>query len=378
MTEMGNREIEVSILCITYNQKKYIAKALDSMLSQITDFEYEIIIHDDGSTDGTIEIIKDYKEKNPEEICLLIEEDNRYSKGEDFVIPTIREYARGKYIALCEGDDYWTDSFKLQKQRDALEKHQVCDMCACWGSTVTEDGTREISQIRPLQQDGILDIREVILGGGQYLVTAGLFFKKDMLENLYGLDSLDYSLQIRGALRGGIYYLDQKMAVYRRYADGSWTNHVLKKDAKLEVQWDKERNLLKSFDEQTDYQYHEIIEERLKAYTSFEIQLNAHSEEIQRIMQQADAPVYIWGMGRRGVALEAYCKRCGYQIDGICDAIDEQIGECTQRQTLIVKTADVLKNAKTILASNRFAYQDIAKTDYKGQVYDFQEFMPRG
>ncbi|WP_202928078.1 glycosyltransferase [Cyclobacterium salsum] len=114
----------VSIFCITYNHSKYIKQCLDGFLMQQCDFEYEILIHDDASTDETIEIIQDYCEKYPSLIKPIIQQENQYSKGVrgiNFVYNFPR--AQGKYIAMCEGDDYWTDPNKLQKQVDLLEKN---------------------------------------------------------------------------------------------------------------------------------------------------------------------------------------------------------------------------------------------------------------
>ena len=113
----------VSISCITFNHEKYIQKCLDGFLNQKCDFEFEILIHDDASTDGTKEIIKEYQEKFPQIIKPVFQVANQYSKG---VRGMMMRYnfprATGKYIALCEGDDYWTDPLKLQKQVDFLEK----------------------------------------------------------------------------------------------------------------------------------------------------------------------------------------------------------------------------------------------------------------
>lgn len=97
-------DVRVSVICITYNQKKYIRRAIDSMLSQVTEFQFEVIVHDDVSTDGTVAILREYEEKCPEIIRVIYETENQYSKGVDFVAQMVRETARGKYIALCEGD----------------------------------------------------------------------------------------------------------------------------------------------------------------------------------------------------------------------------------------------------------------------------------
>ena len=103
---MSNKDVLVSVCVITFNQKAYIQQALDSILSQKTNFDYEILIHDDCSTDGTIEILKKYKEKYPDTIKLLLEEENQYSNGEK-ITPFFIPYIRGKYCILNEGDDYW-------------------------------------------------------------------------------------------------------------------------------------------------------------------------------------------------------------------------------------------------------------------------------
>ena len=106
----------VSICCLAYNQKKYIGKTIESFLTQKTSFEYEIIIHDDASSDGTQDIIREYAEKYPHKIIPVFQKQNQYSKGVENSITFCYPRARGKYIALCEGDDYWCDDYKLEKQ----------------------------------------------------------------------------------------------------------------------------------------------------------------------------------------------------------------------------------------------------------------------
>ncbi len=114
----------VSISCITFNHANFLRECLDSFLMQKTTFPIEILIHDDASIDGTIDIIKEYESKYPEIIKPLIQSENQYSKGARGIMATYNfPRAKGKYIALCEGDDYWTDPYKLQKQVDFLEKN---------------------------------------------------------------------------------------------------------------------------------------------------------------------------------------------------------------------------------------------------------------
>lgn len=120
----------VSICCITYNHASYIRECLNGFVMQETNFPLEIIIHDDASTDGTAEIIKEYEEKYPGIVKPIYQEENQYSKGirgitAKYTFPK----AQGKYIALCEGDDYWTDPLKLQKQVNYLEQNPSIAIC---------------------------------------------------------------------------------------------------------------------------------------------------------------------------------------------------------------------------------------------------------
>ncbi len=126
----NKNDILVSICSITYNHAPYIRQCLDSFLMQKTNFKYEIIIHDDCSTDGTSEIVLEYAKKYPDVIIPIIQKENQYQKGNkrilaNFVFPK----AKGKYYAICECDDYWTDPLKLQKQVDFLESNPDYSMC---------------------------------------------------------------------------------------------------------------------------------------------------------------------------------------------------------------------------------------------------------
>ena len=119
----------VSICCITYNHEKYIRDALESFLNQKTNFDFEILIHDDASTDKTSEIIQEYEKKYPNIIKPIYQIENQYSKGISINDTFNFSRAGGKYIALCEGDDYWLDSNKLQKQVDYMGKNHECTLC---------------------------------------------------------------------------------------------------------------------------------------------------------------------------------------------------------------------------------------------------------
>ena len=121
----------VSICCLTFNHAKYVRQCLDGFLMQETNFPIEILIHDDASTDGTDGILREYEAKYPDKVFPLYEEENKFTHGYRGRMDIVFNYsrARGKYIASCEGDDYWTDPLKLQKQVDFMESHPDYSVC---------------------------------------------------------------------------------------------------------------------------------------------------------------------------------------------------------------------------------------------------------
>ena len=140
----------VSIQCMTFNHEAYISEALESFLMQETDFPFEVIVHDDASTDDTARIIREYEKKYPHIIKPLYETENQYRKGN--LRKIIEPYLRGKYIAVCEGDDWWTDRRKLQKQVDFLESHDNLS-CVCCRYERYIEKTKEKSDERDLYFD---------------------------------------------------------------------------------------------------------------------------------------------------------------------------------------------------------------------------------
>lgn len=130
--DWGNFDVNtplLSIQCCTYNQEKYIAETLDGFLLQKTTFPFEVIVHDDASTDRTADIIREYEEKYPDIIKPIYETENQYSKHDGNLSRIVREASKGKYVAYCEGDDYWIDENKLQMQVDFLENNPEFGMC---------------------------------------------------------------------------------------------------------------------------------------------------------------------------------------------------------------------------------------------------------
>lgn len=139
---MQSKQLMVSIQCCVYNQEKYIRQCLDGLVRQNTNFRFEAIVHDDASTDSSATIIREYAAKYPDIIKPILETENQYSKKDGTLGRIMDEASNGKYIAFCEGDDYWTDPGKLQKQVDFMEAHPEYSMCFTDVQNYYEDGQR--------------------------------------------------------------------------------------------------------------------------------------------------------------------------------------------------------------------------------------------
>ncbi len=220
-------EILVSISCITFNHEAYIARALDSFLMQKTNFKYEILVYDDASTDRTQEIIREYEKKYPDIIKPYYQTENQYSQGK-YNVEGFFNYprAKGKYIAMCDGDDYWTDERKLQMQVDYMEGHPECAMCLHAARIETQERAIQSLEIRPYKKNRLITAEEVIDKPSNY-PTASLLFRteytKDLQEYYYVSPVGDIPIQIHMAARGTVYYMDRKMSVYQQGVSVSWS-----------------------------------------------------------------------------------------------------------------------------------------------------------
>ena len=181
----------ISICCTTYNHEKYIAQTLDSFLSQKTEYSYEILIHDDASTDGTQAIIRDYTEHYPDVIFPILQTENQYSKNipisETFNFPR----ARGKYIAMCEGDDYWLDENKLQRQIAHMESDDSCTFSFTNGRIHDENGVNPdrifvpyYESERPYFKGGSAAYSLSEIARLTFIPTASFVFRTDALRSL--------------------------------------------------------------------------------------------------------------------------------------------------------------------------------------------------
>ena len=222
--------VKLSVCCISFNQKEFIIKSLDGILAQKTDFRFEIIIHDDASTDGTKEIIESFQEKYPDIIFPYYQKENQYSKGvRGFMAKYNYPRCRGKYIALCEGDDYWTDPYKLQKQVDFLEANSEYSLVfhktkAIQKGQLVEDNVIENRFDKVLDKSNILTTD--LLRIGNFIHTCSVVFRRDKLlipKEMNFSPVGDYILFISLSQQGKIKRLEEEMAVYRK-GSGSYSS----------------------------------------------------------------------------------------------------------------------------------------------------------
>lgn len=215
--------VKVSVLVMTYNHAKFIHRALESILMQQVNFNYEILISEDCSTDGTREIVKEYHQKYPDKIRLLLSPTNMHSNA--VVVRGIND-ARGEYIALLDGDDYWINSNKLQRQVDFLDNHPDCTLCFHNAQVVYEDNSKEPWYWTPANQKEFSTLEDIWLGN--FIATCSTMFRRgvfgavpDWYDSFFPIT--DWPLHILNAEHGNIGYINELMGVYRYHNQGLYS-----------------------------------------------------------------------------------------------------------------------------------------------------------
>lgn len=210
--------MEISILLLTYNQEKYVRQAIDSIMMQKINVPYEIIAFDDASTDGTPEILREYKKRYPHKISLYLKKVNGNSPTKNGYFMLSR--AQGKYFALIEGDDYWTDEFKIQKQYDFLEQHKEYSGCMTDLIVVDENNNESGVLVYKSKENSVYtleDLKNLRTPGMTVTFLARNYFNKIEYRIIYQADRMmgDITTYMLCLLKGNIYQINEKMAAYR-------------------------------------------------------------------------------------------------------------------------------------------------------------------
>lgn len=266
-----------SIVCNTYNHEHYIADALESFLMQALDVPLEILVHDDASTDSTADIIRSYELRYPDIIKPIYQTENQYSKHVSITASIQIPRAQGKYIAFCEGDDYWTDPEKLSVQYRFMEAYPEYSACTHAYSMVDRD-KHLISERHDFEADCMIPMKRLI--GNQLEVPhfATLFARSDVLKKFrtpfLGVDANDFVLRVFCATQGDIYYQNRNMSAYRRFSEGSWTTRVGQDPQKMADSLKRYISFLTALNEMTGQKYQKdienVIDERLFAFDLLE------------------------------------------------------------------------------------------------------------
>ena len=257
LPRISDRKPLVTVVSITYNHESYIRDCLEGFLMQKTSFPVEVIIHDDASTDHTAEIIREYYEKRPDLFYVIIEKENQFSKNKIISLPLYKQ-AQGKYIAFCEGDDYWTDPLKLQKQFDFLEKNQDYiasvhrfDVVDKHGSPLSvktfgfynEDQTGKFSLKDLGTIEGLPSHMNTLMFRNVFL-DKNVVYPEELKKNgFYGDRKLFFLL----LLHGDIYRAKEKMSSYRHVCEAggsSWSSRQIGKNNAYE-RWKNDIDLEK-------------------------------------------------------------------------------------------------------------------------------------
>lgn len=273
-------DIKVSVYCSTYNHKEYIRDALNGFLKQKTCFKFEIWIHDDASTDGTSLIVQEYVDKYPDIVHAVIQKENQYSKGVRAAVRDVFPRLKGKYIATCEGDDYWLDEYKLQKQVDFLDKNSEFSVCV--HNTIKFNMKTNCSELMffDSSNDREITLLDVILWGksgfhvSSILCDANLFINQPLICS----PSLDLQTAIIFALKGRIWFINEIWSFYRFNVKNSWTDRIRNSSdfgvKSLQYQ-------IKLFSSANEYSHHLYDELFSKAISIKKYQLLMNNTEIR-------------------------------------------------------------------------------------------------
>jgi glycosyltransferase involved in cell wall biosynthesis len=242
------------VITTTYNHEKYIGYAIDSVLAQQTSFAWEQIVAEDCSTDGTRQIVEDYQHRYPDRIKPILRERN--VGGRQNFLEAFRT-CQGEYIAILEGDDYWTSPYKLQRQVDFLDA--APDSALCFHAVETRDDTGMLPPNVVRVQRGMYTIDDLL--EENFIPTCSVMFRNNLFDGFPAwyrdAPTGDWPLHVLNAQYGTIGYIDEVMAVYRVHAGGVWSPRVSS---------DRRRQILTTlelFRRNLDPRYRALIEQSL-------------------------------------------------------------------------------------------------------------------
>lgn len=262
--------MKVSVYCLVYNHEKYLRSALRGFISQKTHFDYEVFVHDDASTDDSKRIIQEFARQYPQVIKPIYQEVNQYSKGISIFSTYILPKMSGEYIAVCEGDDCWTDPLKLQRQVDFLDAHP--EYVACVHNTTIKDmRTKRKREMYEVCQDKDILFVDAVRGHDYSYHLSSLMYRIQYAyqekPSFYAAAKRarigDYPLAILLTLSGKVRFLNYNMSLYRIGTESSWTKRMILDMDQTAYVCECLAEMLEEVNQFTEYRYDEIVKEEI-------------------------------------------------------------------------------------------------------------------
>ena len=302
-------DIKVSVLCLAYNHEKYIRKTLEGFVMQKTNFAFEVLVHDDASTDSTADIIREYEKKYPEIIKPIYQIENQHSKKTPITRTYLLPNAKGKYLAWCEGDDFWTDPNKLQKQVDFLDDNPEYTVCA--NKAIFHNVQTNTDFYFPnIDDDCDYSIKNIILHGGGLFATCSLMIRRDIYLkkpscfNAKGFG--DYQIYLYGSFCGKVRCLSDTMSQYNSGVAGSWTQRKTDSNEKKISHYLEFISMLNNVDKYYDHKYHRIVNKKISSleYVIFKLTNDKKQFNFLQLFKFA-----LWELRSKiSTFLNRYCK----------------------------------------------------------------------
>lgn len=258
-------QTDVAVICTVYNHEKFLRNCLDGLVNQQVNFEYKVVVHDDCSTDHSIDIIREYVKKYSEIIVPIYEDENQYSKGKSIIWDIIVPLLECRYVAFCEGDDYWCDNEKLFRQFNFMEQNQGVSMCT--HNTRIHDlrGQEQDRLFNKLNMEKRLSQKDVFLGWNVH--TSSYFLRSEVLESAGQFSKYwfgDYVILLSAYAKGNVFFLPEEMSVYNACNTEGLTWNIHRNNIEMLIENELLRiDFLREYNGYTKDIYSKIIKRRI-------------------------------------------------------------------------------------------------------------------
>lgn len=407
----------VSVLALTYNQGEYVEDMLKGFLRQETTFPVEFIIHDDASTDGTRQILEWYEEEHPGIFQMIYEDENQWSKGVKITRNILLPRARGKYIAFCEGDDFWIDKNKLQKQADFLEAHPDC-VCVAHNALIWDCENNLINAMDVYDSGRVLSARDIIDRRHPALATASKMHRKEVLWLpplfLSCGEVGDMPTDFYAFTKGKIYYAEDIMSVYRYKSKGSWSVRTTDSHQKL-IMWSAVRcTFFSKYNAYThgDYEFYlslymtrsvqnviDVLErsavneekflcllnevkeitkehdralEEIKRIVSFML-YGKNEKFVHQILALSGKKIYLYGAGRYGLMVANFFRLNKLEYDGfVVEDLEENPPEVEGKKVIsIMDYVCIKEEAVLVIALGSVFWEEVSQILHENKISEY-------